>query len=128
MLVKYKQDYEKIALGLLSFMPDLKEFDRLSAELAAYSSEENRQLFLWKNSEGDFVGVVGVEVAPTYLMLRHLAFTPNYRQDTVKFEVLDALHELFIDKRIMSPVDMSELLTAWERHCAEQSQDLDHGE
>ena len=72
--------------------------------------------------------MVGVEVAPTYLMLRHLAFTPNYRQDTVKFEVLDALHELFIDKRIMSPVDMSELLTAWERHCAERSQDLDHGE
>ncbi|MFD1466270.1 N-acetyltransferase [Lapidilactobacillus mulanensis] len=122
MLVKYKQDYEKIALGLLSFTPDLKDFERLSTELAAYSSEENRQLFLWKNSQGDFVGIVGVEVEPTYVMLRHLAFTPDYRHQATQFEVLDAVHLFFEGKRIMSPVDMSELLTAWERHCAENAQ------
>ncbi len=30
MLYKYKSDYEKIAMGLLSFIPDLKEFAKLN--------------------------------------------------------------------------------------------------
>ena len=31
MLYKYKNDYEKIAMGLLSFIPDLKEISHLKS-------------------------------------------------------------------------------------------------
>ncbi|WP_125605809.1 N-acetyltransferase [Lapidilactobacillus bayanensis] len=122
MLVKYKQDYQKIALGLLSYTPDLKDFDRLSAELQSYNSEDNLQLYLWKNHQGDFVGICGVELDDNFILLRHLAFTPDYRHQDSQFAVLDALHNVYADKRIMAPMSMSNLLTAWEQH---QSQSVD---
>ena len=34
MLVKYKSDYKKIAMGLLSFIPGLKDVNRLEAEIS----------------------------------------------------------------------------------------------
>lgn len=127
MLVKYKQDYQKIALGLLSYTPDLKDFDRLSAELQSYTAEDNLQLYLWKDSDGDFVGVCGIELDDTFVLLRHLAFTPDYRNQSSQFAVLDALHDVYPDKRIMAPMSMSDLLAAWEQHrtqlAEEQTQD-----
>ncbi|HJF30067.1 MAG TPA: N-acetyltransferase, partial [Ligilactobacillus saerimneri] len=56
MLYKYKNDYQKIAMGLLSFIPDLKDFARLKQEIDWYQAEDNRALFLWKNEDEDFTG------------------------------------------------------------------------
>lgn len=125
MLVKYKQDYQKIALGLLSYTPDLKDFERLSAELQSYNSEDNLQLYLWKNHQGDFVGICGVELDDTFILLRHLAFTPDYRNQESQFAVLDALAETYTDKRIMAPMSMSDLLTSWEQHHSQEQRDED---
>ncbi|HJE15663.1 MAG TPA: N-acetyltransferase [Lapidilactobacillus dextrinicus] len=125
MLVKYKQDYQKIALGLLSYTPDLKDFERLSAELQSYNSEDNLQLYLWKNHQGDFVGICGVELDDTFILLRHLAFTPDYRNQESQFAVLDALADTYTDKRIMAPMSMSDLLTSWEQHHSQEQRDED---
>lgn len=125
MLVKYKQDYQKIALGLLSYTPDLKDFERLSAELQSYNSEDNLQLYLWKNHQGDFVGICGVELDDTFVLLRHLAFTPDYRNQESQFAVLDALADTYTDKRIMAPMSMSDLLTSWEQHHSQEQRDED---
>lgn len=125
MLVKYKQDYQKIALGLLSYTPDLKNFERLSAELQSYNSEDNLQLYLWKNHQGDFVGICGVELDDTFILLRHLAFTPDYRNQESQFAVLDALADTYTDKRIMAPMSMSDLLTSWEQHHSQEQRDED---
>ena len=54
MLYKYKDDYRKVAMGLLSFIPELKEIPHLKKELAWYDADENRNLFLWKNDNGNF--------------------------------------------------------------------------
>ena len=116
MLVKYKQDYEKIALGLLSFTPDLKKFDRLAAELKNYTSDDQLALYLWRTEQGDFVGIVGIEIQSTYILLRHLAFTPDYRNQENAFAVLDALTQHYKGKRLMAPVNMTEIVSAWERH------------
>lgn len=115
MLVKYKQDYEKIALGLLSFTPDLKDFNHLSAELANYVSDSTLELDLWRDAHGDFVGIVGFEIAADYILLRHLAFTPDFRTKENAFEVLDALQRKFNDKRLMATVSLTEIVSAWER-------------
>ncbi|WP_261805817.1 N-acetyltransferase [Lapidilactobacillus luobeiensis] len=125
MLVKYKQDYEKIALGLLSFTPDLKKFDRLRAELDNYTTDDQLELDLWRTDQGDFVGIVGIEIESTYILLRHLAFTPDYRTEENAFAVLDALTKRFPDKRLMAPVNMTEIVSAWERHQGERQADQD---
>ncbi|WP_125766497.1 N-acetyltransferase [Lapidilactobacillus wuchangensis] len=123
MLVKYKQDYEKIALGLLSFTPDLKDFNHLSAELANYVSDSTLELDLWRDAHGDIVGIVGFEIADDYILLRHLAFTPDFRTKKNAFEVLDALKRKFNDKRLMATVSLTEIVSAWERQQAASDSD-----
>ncbi|WP_243676524.1 hypothetical protein [Secundilactobacillus collinoides] len=54
MLLKYRSDYEKVAMGLLSFVPTLKQIDRLQAELQWYQHGEHRQLLLWRDANRIF--------------------------------------------------------------------------
>ncbi|MBF5067127.1 N-acetyltransferase, partial [Salmonella enterica subsp. enterica serovar Istanbul] len=46
MLVKYRKDYEKVAMGLLSFIPDFKDLIHLQTEMQWYQSTEDHQLLL----------------------------------------------------------------------------------
>ena len=45
MLYKYKSDYEKIAMGLLSFIPDLKEIANLKTEIEWYEADSSHVLY-----------------------------------------------------------------------------------
>jgi len=45
MLIRYKKAYEKIAMGLLSFMPNEKDLKKLQQTMKNYESEDNWQLF-----------------------------------------------------------------------------------
>ncbi len=47
MLVNYRKDYEKIVMGLLSFIPDLREYNRLDDEIS-WENERPRQIFYGK--------------------------------------------------------------------------------
>ena len=119
MLYKYKNDYEKIAMGLLSFIPDLKEISHLKAEFNWYCEDENRVLFLWKNDHGDFVGILGVEVSEEILMVRHIAVSPANRQEGISFQMLDALVQLYPERKVMGSMETASLITKWEQHHAE---------
>ncbi len=48
MLIRYKKTFEKIAMGLLSFMPSEKDLKKLQRTMKQYETEEDWQLFLWK--------------------------------------------------------------------------------
>ncbi|SEM66373.1 riboflavin biosynthesis RibT protein [Ligilactobacillus sp. WC1T17] len=116
MLYKYKNDYEKIAMGLLSFIPDLKEISHLKACLAGYQTDDDRYLYLWKNDTGDFIGIVGIErdTDSHLLMVRHIAVTPAERGHGVTFLMLDALRQLYPDDEFMGSMDTAFLLARWE--------------
>ena len=114
MLYKYKNDYEKITMGLLSFIPDLKEISRLQAEIKWYCNDDERCLFLWKNETGDFVGVIGVEVINNVLMIRHIAVTPAERNEGVSFEMLNALTVLYPKEKMMGSIETAALIAKWE--------------
>ena len=116
MLYKYKNDYEKIAMGLLSFIPDLKEISHLKSCFEWYRAEDDRHLYLWKNEDGDFIAIAGIEVddASKLLMLRHISVTPAERNHGVCFKVMDALSKLYHDYEIMGSLETAGLLSKWE--------------
>ncbi|KRM98902.1 hypothetical protein [Loigolactobacillus rennini] len=116
MLLKYKTDYEKIAMGLLSFIPDLNDVSRLKAELKWYQTEAGRQLLLWKNAAGNIAGVVGVEQNKDYLIVRHLSLSPSDRQEGNSFKILDELAALYPEDKLMGTIATSALLGKWEQH------------
>lgn len=116
MLYKYKNDYEKIAMGLLSFIPDLKEISHLKSCFEWYRAEDVRHLYLWKNENGDFIAIAGIEVddASKLVMLRHISVTPAERNHGVCFKVMDALSRLYPDYELMGSLETAGLLSKWE--------------
>lgn len=120
MLYKYKDDYRKVAMGLLSFIPELKEIPHLKKELAWYDADEHRNLFLWKNDNGNFSAVIGAETNPDNrtIMVRRVAVTPNEPQ-SVQFQMLTALANRFPEYKVMGNFATSGLITAWEKQTNE---------
>lgn len=115
MLVPYKKDYKKITMGLLSFVPDLKELHRLNDEMDWYKREESRQLFLWSSEEtGDYIGVIGIEVGEGMVLLRHIAINPSYRNEGISFEMLSALENLYPEQKIISTLETGQIVANWE--------------
>jgi len=93
MLVRYKKALEKIAMGLLSFMPQEKDIKRLMETIQQYEQQENWMLYLWKRGE-EYVGIVGVLVEETVATIQHITVIPSYRGEGVALKMLQELCEL----------------------------------
>ena len=119
MLVKYKNDYEKIAMGLLSFIPDLKDVGHLKTELKMYTEDDSHALYLYKHHH-DFVGV---ELSADFVLVRHLSFSPNFRDEATAFAALAELTKLFPDKKLMGALEHASLIAAFNKFRKED----DHG-
>ena len=123
MLLDYKNDYEKISMGLLSFVPDLKDVSRLQDEMDWYQSKEDRKLYLWKSEDTqDIVGVIGVEIGNDMILLRHISINPSYRNEGISYKMLEALEHRFLQKKIMGTLETSALVAKWEQEKSKQNQ------
>lgn len=93
MLVRYKKSLEKIAMGLLSFMPQEKDVKRLMETISGYESNDDWQLFLWKKDD-EYVGVLGIVKQEATAIIQHITVVPSYRGEGVAMEMLADLQEL----------------------------------
>lgn len=95
MLIRYKKAFEKIAMGLLSFMPNEKELKKLQQTMKDYETEENWQLFLWKDEE-DIIGLVGVNFTENKtFQIQHISVNPSHRHQGIGKRMVTALQEMF---------------------------------
>jgi riboflavin biosynthesis RibT protein len=100
MLIKYKKMYEKFAMGLLSFMPEEKEIKKLQNTMKLYETDENSQLFLWKDE--DIVGVIGADFSnETTIIIKHISVNPSFRHQGIGKAMVKELKEMFPDKEIL---------------------------
>lgn len=121
MLVQYNDDYEKIAMGLLSYISDLKETERLAEELERYESLEDRRLYLWQSHETkNLIGVAGVEEEEELVLLRHISIDPSFRNEGLTYKILDALKETYADKNIVATLETASIISKWQKHRSEQ--------
>ena len=94
MLTRYKKMFKKIAMGLLSFMPNEKELQKLQMTINQYETEQDRQLFLWKEEEG-FIGLIGVLFVDKHLIqIHHISVNPSHRRQGIGKRMVKALKEL----------------------------------
>jgi riboflavin biosynthesis RibT protein len=119
MLIRYKKNFEKIAMGLLSFMPTEKELKKLQLSMKQYENEENWQLFLWK--EEDIIGIVGVSfIDESNLEIHHICVNPSHRQQGIGKKMVRALKEMLPDKTIIP----TEQTAAFVQKCDQNQKDL----
>lgn len=129
MLTAFKSDYEKIAMGLLSYIDDLKVTSRLKEEMDLYFNEDNRQLFLWKSDEtDDFCGVIGIEENDDLILIRHIAVNPSYRNEGIAYQMIDAVAEKYDVQTMMSTLETSDLVTKWQKKKNAESDAESEGE
>ena len=113
MLVQFRKDYKKIVMGLLSFIPDLKDYQRLEAEVD-WSQSDDRPIYLWKSEELDqFTGVGILEIGYKYVLVRRLSFSPSGRGRKAIFDFLSAIQERYPDRRVMGTMDNQPMITSW---------------
>ena len=93
MLVRYKKAFEKIAMGLISLMPQEKDIKRLMETIQHYEQDENWVLYLWKKGE-EYVGIVGVLADEAVATIQHITVIPSYRGEGVAIEMLQELRDL----------------------------------
>lgn len=99
MLIRYKKAFEKIAMGLLSFMPNEKDLKKLQQTMKQYDQSDEWQLFLWK--EEDIIGLIGVTtVSEDLLEIQHISVNPSHRHQGIGKAMIKALKEFFPGKEI----------------------------
>lgn len=101
LLIRYKKSYEKIAMGLLSYMPGEHNVKALQETIHKYETEENWQLYLWKKGE-DFIGLLGIEMGDEIYTLHDLSVNPSFRGEGIGKAMVAKLQEQFPEKECRS--------------------------
>jgi riboflavin biosynthesis RibT protein len=101
MLIRYKKTFEKIAMGLLSFMPNEKDLKKLQQSMKNYELEDSWQLFLWK--EEDIIGLIGLTLCDDHSYeIQHISVNPSHRNQGIGRKMVQAIKELYPDKTLVS--------------------------
>ncbi|WP_409368635.1 GNAT family N-acetyltransferase [Lysinibacillus sp. 38-6] len=95
MLIRYKKAFEKIAMGLLSFMPNEKDIKKLTETIQSYENDDHWVLYLWKKDD-EYVGIVGLvtDEHNHTATIQHVSVIPSYRGEGVAKEMLQEVAEL----------------------------------
>ncbi|PLR76370.1 N-acetyltransferase [Bacillus sp. V3-13] len=101
MLIRYKKSFEKIAMGLLSFMPTEKDLKKLQQTIKQYESEEDQKLFLWREEE-DIIGLVGVKFTDQSAEIQHISVNPSHRQQGIGKAMVKSLKELYPEHQFIA--------------------------
>ncbi|MET4558984.1 GNAT family N-acetyltransferase [Lysinibacillus parviboronicapiens] len=93
MLIRYKKAFEKIAMGLLSFMPNEKDIKKLTETIQSYENDDHWVLYLWKKND-EYVGIVGLVIDEDTATIQHVSVIPSYRGEGVAKEMLQEVADL----------------------------------
>ncbi|WP_186578312.1 GNAT family N-acetyltransferase [Aquibacillus kalidii] len=94
MLIRYKKTFEKIAMGLLSFMPEEKEVKKLQQTIKEYETNPEWHLFLWK--EEDILGAVGVRLeGADKVVVQHVTVNPSHRNTGIGKNMVLGIKDLY---------------------------------
>ncbi|APH04548.1 GNAT family N-acetyltransferase [Bacillus weihaiensis] len=121
MLIRYKKSFEKIAMGLLSFMPAEKDLKQLQHTIKQYEGSDEWQLFLWKFEE-DIIGAIGVIFRDEQTVeVQHITVNPSHRHQGIGKTMVNAVKNLYKNKTVVPNEDTESFF----EKCSEQSSDDD---
>ncbi|QED48493.1 GNAT family N-acetyltransferase [Cytobacillus dafuensis] len=101
MLIRYKKAFEKIAMGLLSFMPNEKDLKILQQTMKQYENDDTKQLFLWKDGD-DIIGLMGVSFQDNTAKIEHISVNPSHRHQGIGKSMVKAFKEMYPAKELIA--------------------------
>lgn len=106
MLIRYKKSFEKIAMGLLSFMPEVSDVKVLQDIIKEYDTNPDWYLFLWKDE--DILGAIGVRVDNTQAVIQHVSVNPSHRGIGIGRQMVQRVREQFGSKYVVCADEATE--------------------
>ncbi|WEV37852.1 reductase [Lactobacillus sp. ESL0677] len=110
MLIECKSDKEKVAMGLLSYLKDFKNLANLKDEINLNKTSSEFQLYLYRENNANFIGVIGTQNDANFIIIRYLSFAPDYRSPKYEAEAVRELAASNPNKRVMALPDWTHLL------------------
>ena len=106
MLIRYKKNMEKIAMGLLSFMPDeKKDIKKLLHHIKEYETNEDWHLYLWKD-EDDILGTIGIRIDDGLnVIIQDLSVNPSHRNLGIGKKMIDQIHKSYAKEYTVTPTE-----------------------
>lgn len=105
MLIRYKKNLEKIAMGLLSFMPEeKKEVKKLQQTIKEYETNPDWHLYLWK--EEDILGAIGIRIEDQLnAVIQHVSVNPSHRNLGIGKKMTNEITRLYQEKYAVCAAD-----------------------
>lgn len=98
MLNRYKKNLEKIAMGLLSFMPEEKDVKKLQQTIKQYETNPDWHLFLWKEDD-DVLGAIGLRIENEInAVIQHISVNPSHRNIGIGKKMINEITSLYQNK------------------------------
>ena len=95
MLIRCKSNQEKIAMGLLSFMPEEKDVRVLQETIKTYINDKNWHLYLWKKSD-DYIGAIGLKVTDDMTaIIQHISVNPSFRNQGIARQMIKEISLIY---------------------------------
>src|SRR5690625_2209728 len=122
MLIRYRKNQEKIAMGLLSFMSKQRDIKQLQQTMKEYEDNENWHLYLWKYEE-DIIGAIGLKIEDDLnVNIQHISVNPSFRNIGVGRQMVDAIHDLYGKKYDVGGNEETEHFFSKYKHNKEESE------
>ncbi len=115
MLYQYRNDYEKITMGLFSLVSDLQNMTLVSQEMDWYADKDNRMIYLWRDQNHNWSGLVGVEIEDHQLLIHRLVLAPSSTNQANYNQLLNELQSLYPKAKIIGGFDTKQICTKWEQ-------------
>lgn len=112
MLINYKKSSEKIAMGLLSFMPGQRDLKALQRTMQTYENNPDWQLYLWKEEE-DVIGLIGIEVDEDFFTVYHASVNPSHRGQGVGHGLIEKVQQLMVPRKMLATEETEAFLTKY---------------
>ncbi|WP_284141244.1 MULTISPECIES: GNAT family N-acetyltransferase [unclassified Virgibacillus] len=97
MLIRFKKNFEKIAMGLLSFMQEGKDIKKLQETIKEYETNPDWHLYLWK--EDDVLGAIGLKIeAGGKAIIQHISVNPSHRNAGIGKKMVNEIHQMYQEK------------------------------
>ncbi|WP_404452897.1 GNAT family N-acetyltransferase [Virgibacillus necropolis] len=107
MLIRFKKNLEKIAMGLLSFMPEEKEVKKLQQTIKEYETNPNWHLYLWKDE--DVIGAIGVRIEDEInAVIQHISVSPSHRNMGIGKKMVNEVNKVYQDKYAVCADDLTQ--------------------
>lgn len=126
MLVPYTNNFEKVVMGLLSYVSEFKKYDNLIEEMDRIKSGSRSLYLLRDNDTQNIIGLVGFDVdsQDQILLIRYLSINPSFRKEGLSLEILNELKVEFPVYSLTGSIETSGLIKKW----AQKRQSENNGE